>query len=78
MEIINSFQDAPQFDEGGRLKTSKIDAKNHGMGIRNIKEIVKRNNGSFNIELLEGFFKVEVYLKKHRSRVKKTVRKEWY
>ena len=78
MEIINSFQDVPQFDEGGCLKTSKIDAKNHGMGIRSIKEIVKRNNGSFNIELLEGFFKVEVYLKKHRSRVKKTVRKEWY
>jgi len=64
MEIINSFHDQVQFDKGGNLKSLKKDAKNHGIGIRNVKEIVQKNKGSFNVELKDGLFKSEVYLKK--------------
>ena len=78
MEIANLFQTELQFDKNGYLKTSKTDVRNHGIGIKKIKEIVNKNNGSFNIELMDDFFKAEVYLKKNRSRVKKTVRKEVY
>ena len=64
MEIINSYHDKVQFDKGGNLKSLKKDEKNHGIGIRNVKEIVKKHKGSLNFELKDGLFKAEVYLKK--------------
>lgn len=64
MEVVNSCHEEIQFDKGGCLKTSKKDARNHGIGIRNVKDIVKKNKGSFKIELKDGLFKTELYLKK--------------
>ena len=48
------------FDLEMTRKTSKSDAKNHGLGLRNIQTMVERRNGSFQIKMEDGVFKAEV------------------
>ena len=44
------------------LKTTKMDKKNHGFGIKSVKKIVKAQNGSLSISEKNGMFTVEVWL----------------
>lgn len=46
------------------LKTSKNDKKNHGFGLKHVKEIVKKYDGKFNNELLQNCFIANITLKK--------------
>ena len=46
------------------LKTSKNDKKNHGFGLKHVKEIVKKYDGNFNYELLKNYFIANVTLRK--------------
>lgn len=46
----------------GLPKTSKKDRKNHGYGLKSIKEIVERNHGSMEITAEEGTFELFFYL----------------
>lgn len=36
-----------QYDQSGNLQTTKEDKKNHGMGLVNVKEVIRRNKGVF-------------------------------
>mgnify|MGYP002510138741 FL=1 len=46
----------------GLPRTSKKDRKNHGYGLKSIKEIVERNHGSMEITSEEGTFELFFYL----------------
>lgn len=46
------------------LKTSKTDKKNHGFGLKHVKEIVKKYDGKFNYELLQNCFIANITLRK--------------
>lgn len=44
-------------------KTSKEDKINHGMGISNAKEAIRRNHGKLQISVYDGKFRVEIIFK---------------
>ena len=43
-------------------RTKKMDQRNHGIGLKNVENAVKRMQGSFCIELGEGQCQVDVYI----------------
>jgi hypothetical protein len=59
--VINSFDGNVKYKDG-RLQTTKVDSKNHGIGLLNVKEAVERNNGHMDIQYDEKKFKVTVLL----------------
>ncbi|MCR3955588.1 MAG: ATP-binding protein [Gudongella sp.] len=59
--VINSFDGNVKYKDG-KLQTTKVDSKNHGIGLLNVKEAVERNNGHMDIQYDEKKFKVTVLL----------------
>ena len=51
------------WDESGIPTTTKIDKKNHGYGLKNVKKVVERNHGLLRINSEGGFFIAEILLK---------------
>lgn len=51
-----------RIEKNGRLETSKKDKYNHGFGLENVRECVKRNEGELLIENGQNTFKVFVVL----------------
>lgn len=51
-----------RIEKNGRLETSKKDKRNHGFGLENVRECVKRNEGEILIENGQNTFKVFVVL----------------
>ena len=62
IEVINSAQTCKKKGAGGLPKTNKKDVKNHGIGLRNIKETVEKNHGIFEWESTCDEFRVKVTL----------------
>ncbi len=48
--------------DGERLITSKSDKLFHGLGLKNVEEIVKKYNGHIDYEITEGWFQVNIVL----------------
>lgn len=46
----------------GIPKTKKADKKNHGIGLKNVKTLVEKNNGLFQINIRQGEFRVTLIL----------------
>lgn len=46
-----------------QLNTTKTDTRNHGFGIRNMKKIVEKYHGVFNVRWNDGLFSVYILLK---------------
>ena len=63
IQIKNTFEGEIKFDKKGMPITSKPDKKNHGIGTYNIADIVKKNGGTYNVEVRDGIYKAEVCLK---------------
>lgn len=47
----------------GKLKTTKTDGKNHGIGINSIKDIVKKLGGEIRFSDIDGYFNVDIFIK---------------
>lgn len=45
-----------------RLNTSKVDGINHGFGLRNVKQVVKKYHGTMDIRCENGIFSVCIFL----------------
>lgn len=61
VEIENPIKEKRKI-EGGRLKTTKNDRKNHGYGTRIIQEIVEKYCGKISYENISNSFKVTLVL----------------
>jgi len=61
IEISNTYSGIVRKD-GSRFKTIKGNDRDHGLGMNNLKEIVKKYNGIFNTEHDEKIFKVSMTL----------------
>lgn len=61
MEISNPAQNNP-IDEEGKLKTTKADKENHGLGIKSIKATVEKYKGILNYEYNDGIFTLNIML----------------
>lgn len=62
IEVHNSAQGKKEKGEAGLPETTKEDRKNHGIGLKNIKEKVEKNKGIFSWESTAGEFGVKVIL----------------
>ena len=62
MEICNSIDSEPLQGSDGLPVTNKIDKGNHGIGLKNVKELVEHRNGLFDITMLNNEFQVTVIL----------------
>ncbi len=62
IEVCNSAQGKKQKGKGGFTETSKSDKKNHGIGLKNVKETVKKNKGIFRWQSTTEEFRVKVIL----------------
>lgn len=49
---------------GEKIITSKKDKKNHGFGLKNIKNIVEKNYGEIEYKIEKNIFIVEIRMKK--------------
>jgi len=50
LKIVNSFSEMPIL-EGDKLKTSKSNDSEHGIGLRSVRDIVEKQHGTMNIEV---------------------------
>lgn len=50
------------FEKNGKLQTTKQDKKNHGIGLKNVENGIKENNGKFNFYVVDNEFCCEVVL----------------
>ncbi len=63
IKVDNSFAGQLVFDKRGNPKTFKLNKRNHGFGIHNIRQIVKKYDGVYDAEVKNGMYSVEVCLK---------------
>lgn len=59
--ISNTYNGFVKY-EGGKIKTIKKDSENHGIGLNNIEEILKKYNGVMKINHEENNFTVEIVM----------------
>lgn len=63
IQTKNTFNGKLEFKKEGIPKTSKQDKRNHGIGIQNIKQVVKKYEGTYYAEAIDEVYHVEIYLK---------------
>ncbi|MBQ4057785.1 MAG: GHKL domain-containing protein [Lachnospiraceae bacterium] len=63
IEIENTMCQELVLDENGFPLTSKNDKTNHGLGLQNVKKVVEKYNGTYEIKLEKTTFITEIYLK---------------
>ena len=59
----NTYDGKLAMDKNGELITRKNDKRNHGIGIHNIKEVVKRYEGDYETDIDENMYSANVRLK---------------
>ena len=57
----NSYLEKPVFD-GVHLVTKKSDAKNHGIGTRTMRDIIKKYNGTLEYQITDEEFIVDIFI----------------
>lgn len=62
LEIVNRSGEKRVDKKSNLPVSSKKDKKNHGIGLKNVKETVEKNKGTFSWECKDGEFKVEIAL----------------
>ena len=63
IEIENTMCQELVLDENGVPLTSKNDKTNHGLGLQNVKKVVEKYNGTYEIKIEKNTFITEIYLK---------------
>ena len=58
ISVVNSVD--PNMSERNLKTTTKSDKRNHGIGLRNVKETIEKNGGKLEINIQEGMFKADV------------------
>lgn len=61
IHVVNKYCGELRIKEG-RLLSTKLDGKNHGMGLKNVRDIVEKNHGVLDIRYDNGIFEVDVIL----------------
>lgn len=61
--LENSFNGTVKYNNIGLPVTSKDDKESHGIGLKNVKDIVKKYDGLFSVSTQDDLFKTEIILK---------------
>ena len=75
IEVKNSYDGQVVFDKKGMPVTSKSDKNNHGFGVANIADIVKKNGGRYNFATEKDVFVTNIFLKNDRLELKSAVQR---
>jgi len=62
LSFTNSVKGKLKITNKNIIKTSKVDKKNHGFGLENIRSAVNEYNGDFKIKVDEDLFELEIVL----------------
>lgn len=62
LKVCNSMEEEPILDASGLPVTSKMDTRNHGIGLKNVKKVVEQVNGIFHINIKNKEFQVTLIL----------------
>lgn len=62
LDIKNPIQDCMYDEKVSKIVTTKSDKKNHGFGIRNVKDTVNKYGGSIEYGIKSGWFEVEILI----------------
>lgn len=60
--VSNSVDSPVALQSNGLPKTRKGNTKNHGLGLQNVRAVIERNGGSFEIASMEDCFEVKIQL----------------
>lgn len=60
----NTYIGNPKFNKQGLLDTTKDNAMYHGFGLKSIKSIMKKYNGSMSITIEDNTFKLQLLFPK--------------
>jgi len=63
IKMENTFEGSLALGKDGIPVTTKADKKNHGIGFQNIKQVVQKYDGRYNIELKNGMYLAEIFLR---------------
>ncbi len=58
----NRIVDNVLLDDKGNPKTDKADKRNHGLGSKNVREVVEKYNGKLNYHIVKESFKIEIMI----------------
>lgn len=61
ISVKNKVKNAETVKPGNKNYTTKENALLHGFGISCIRELVDRNNGQFDMEVVDGWFRTEIF-----------------
>lgn len=64
IQVKNTFEGDITLDKKGIPVSTKNNHENHGYGVKNTIDAVKRNAGSYSIDISGGLFQIEIFLKK--------------
>ena len=56
IKVTNDFTGDLNYDTYGKLKTRKIESKQHGLGLKNIERIVEKYNGTMELQVKDQNF----------------------
>lgn len=62
-QVENTFEGKIEIDKNGLPVTTKDDKCNHGIGIRNVYELVHKNGGTCDFKVENGLFKSDIFIK---------------
>ena len=63
IQVKNTYDGTINFDRNGIPYTSKEDKKNHGIGISNILDAIKKNGGQYKMDTNDGIFEAEAFIR---------------
>ncbi len=63
IKVTNTFEGNLALGKDGLPETTKKDKRNHGIGLQNVKQIVHRYDGRYALDVTEGRYQVEIFLK---------------
>lgn len=63
IKVGNTFEGDLNLGKDGMPETTKKDKKNHGIGLQNVKQVVQKYEGKYSIDVKDGRYLVEIFLK---------------
>lgn len=63
IQLSNTYAGKIVYNRKGLPKTTKADTQNHGIGLHNVRQIVKKYEGNYHVETIDGKYQVVVFLK---------------
>ncbi len=68
MEVENAFDGNLKWDKGSALpSTIKINSMEHGIGLKNVKDVANRYFGDLDIKVKDAIFKATVLLQEEEN-----------